>query len=78
MEGQKELKQFEIFYTIQGGDYFFTASQKVKSDLGEEKLANAFQQFLAKQFPIDFIKITLIRQLAISKREAMKHNEYTT
>lgn len=65
MQIQKQLEKFEIYYTVQGGDFFFSGSEKVKSDYDEEKLTNAFRQHLAKRFPIDSIQITSIRQLPI-------------
>jgi hypothetical protein len=67
MKEQKQYEQFEIYYQISGGDFFFSGSQKVKSDYhNEEKLTTVFRQHLAKRFPIDSIQVTSIRQLPIS------------
>lgn len=68
MKEQKQLEQFEIYYAVSGGDFFFNGSQKVKSDFhDEEKLTDVFRQHLAKRFPVDSIQIVSIRQLPISQ-----------
>jgi hypothetical protein len=64
MNEQKQLEQLEFYYTIQGGDFFFNGSQKVKSNFVDEgKLTNVFRQTLAKRFPIESTRPKIVSTL---------------